>query len=216
MNKRNNHLPDTKQRILDAAEQLFAEHGIAGTSLRTITREADANLAAVHYHFGTKEDLCQAVFARRIGPVNEERLRQLDVIEAGSDVASVEAIVHAFFDPVLQMTRDLEGREGVLPQLIGRFYSEPAELVQDIVRKQFGEVGRRFVAALQRALPQLSPEEVYERFKCVVGTLSYVLTYLHGIEVLPEYSRSRDDAAMFERLCLMAVAGLTASTERAS
>jgi hypothetical protein len=104
----------------------------------------------------------------------------------------------------------------VLPQLIGRFYSEPAELVQDIVRKQFGEVGRRFVAALQRALPQLSPEEVYERFKCVVGTLSYVLTYLHGIEVLPEYSRSRDDAAMFERLCLMAVAGLTASTERAS
>ena len=73
---------NTKDRLLDTAEQLFAQTGIEATSLRTITAEAGANLAAIHYHFGSKETLIQEVFARRVEPVNQERLRQLDELEA--------------------------------------------------------------------------------------------------------------------------------------
>jgi AcrR family transcriptional regulator len=68
---------DTKERILDAAERLFAAHGFAGTSLRAVTKEAGVNLAAVHYHFGTKEDLLRAVLSRIVIPVNRERLEML-------------------------------------------------------------------------------------------------------------------------------------------
>jgi len=73
---------DTKDRILDVAERLFAEHGFANTSLRSITAEAGANLAAVNYHFQSKDALIQAVFARRLGPLNQARLEMLDAAEA--------------------------------------------------------------------------------------------------------------------------------------
>ena len=92
---------DTKARILDAAEALFASSGFAGASLRSITADADANLAAVNYHFGSKDDLIQAVFARRLTPLNEERLRLLDQLEAdaGDGPPDLEAIVRAFLIP---------------------------------------------------------------------------------------------------------------------
>ncbi len=76
---------DTKQRILDTAERLFADRGFAGTSLRAITREADVNQAAVHYHYGSKDELLKAVLNRLIVPMNEERLRLLDEATAAAD-----------------------------------------------------------------------------------------------------------------------------------
>ena len=69
---------DTRDQILDTAERLFAEFVIDGVSIRTITAEAGVNLAAIHYHFGSKEALVREVFVLRIGPLNRERLRLLD------------------------------------------------------------------------------------------------------------------------------------------
>src|ERR1700682_6647964 len=85
----------TKARILDAAEALFMEHGFEATSLRTITAAAGANLAAVNYHFGTKEELFEAVLARRLDPMNQERIDLLDKVEreAGGKPASCEKIL---------------------------------------------------------------------------------------------------------------------------
>ena len=74
--------PDTRDRILDAAERLFAQQGFDLTSLRALTTEADVNLAAVNYHFGSKERLFEAVLARLIAPINAERLARLDALEA--------------------------------------------------------------------------------------------------------------------------------------
>jgi AcrR family transcriptional regulator len=68
---------DTSARILDTAEELFASHGIAATSLRQLTRAANVNLAAVHYHFGSKEALLDAVIERRATAVNHERVAEL-------------------------------------------------------------------------------------------------------------------------------------------
>src|SRR5271166_6534149 len=88
--------PDTKTRILDAAEKLFGEKGFDATSLRDITTEADVNLAAVNYHFQSKESLIEAVILRGAGPVNDRRLAML---EATGPKASVEQIVEAFVGP---------------------------------------------------------------------------------------------------------------------
>ena len=94
---------DTKKSLLDAAEALIAEHGVAGASLRAITTRAGANLAAANYHFGSKKALARAVIARRFGPVNTERLRLLDEAEqaSGDDAVDLETLVRAFVGPVV-------------------------------------------------------------------------------------------------------------------
>src|SRR6186997_3167761 len=98
----------TKPRILDAAEALFMEHGFEATSLRQITTDAGVNLAAVNYHFGSKEELFQAVLTRRLDPMNQERLALLDQLEADAagKPLSCEAIIGAMFIPALKLARD--------------------------------------------------------------------------------------------------------------
>jgi len=97
-------ISDTKERILDAAERLFADHGFPATSMRDITQEAGVNLAAVNYHFGSKEALMIAVLDRSTAPVNRARLEQLDALEAAAGDAPVETeqIVRAFLTPLFE------------------------------------------------------------------------------------------------------------------
>src|SRR5712691_4942148 len=99
---------DTKTRILDAAEQLFMEHGFEATSLRSLTAAAGANLAAVHYHFGSKEELFQAVLTRRLDPMNAERIELLERVERESTgrPPSCEKILFAMLIPALKLARD--------------------------------------------------------------------------------------------------------------
>src|SRR5437762_2911252 len=95
---------DTRSRILDVAEELFGERGLDRVSIRDITRKAKVNLAAINYHFGSKEDLIAAVFERRVVPVNEARLASLDVVEkvVGKKSAKLEALLEAFIRLALQ------------------------------------------------------------------------------------------------------------------
>ena len=117
---------DTHNRLLDAAEHLFAEHGIAATSLRAITSEAPANLASIHYHFGSREALVEAVFARRLEPLNRERCRLLDLEEAAADgPPPVEAIVNAFVAPAMRLAYDPDGGGEHFMCLMGRLYRNP-------------------------------------------------------------------------------------------
>src|SRR5437660_7648714 len=110
----------TKDRILDAAERLLAQHGFEATSLRDITAEADVNLAAVNYHFQSKDALIDAVIARRIEPVNRKRL---DMLAAAGPHASVEQILIAFLQPV--MGADL----AALYPLMARILATPAAFI---------------------------------------------------------------------------------------
>jgi AcrR family transcriptional regulator len=168
---------DTKERILDAAEQLFSAHGFAGTSLRAVTKEAGVNLAAVHYHFGTKEDLLRAVVSRIVVPVNRERLEMLEQVEAaaGNAPPSLERILEAFIAPDLRLIRDLGERGVIITRFLGRSYTEPAEMVQALIREQYEELGQRFMEVAARALPEVPQAELYWRFKLVVGVLTYIL-----------------------------------------
>src|SRR5579871_6634654 len=95
---------DTKQKILDTAERLIADQGYAATSLRHIIGEAGVNLAAVHYHFGSKEDLLDELILRKAASVNAERVALLDRFEAeaGSTPVSVDKVLRAFFQPMIE------------------------------------------------------------------------------------------------------------------
>jgi AcrR family transcriptional regulator len=170
-------MDSTEQRILDAAEALFAEHGFAGTSLRTITARAGVNLAAVNYHFGSKEALLRATLDRIISPVNRERLAMLERAERDADdqPPSITAVLEAFIAPDLRMMRDLGERGALLFRFLGRSHTEPSELVQSLIRAQFMDLGQRFLEAFCRALPALPQAELYWRLHCVVGVMTYLM-----------------------------------------
>src|SRR5512140_1906730 len=95
---------ETRTRILDAAEELFMQHGFEGTSMRLLTGKAGVNLAAVNYHFGSKHALIEAVFRRRLDPMNAARIAELDKLEAdcAGRPSTPEAIIRAFLAPSLR------------------------------------------------------------------------------------------------------------------
>jgi AcrR family transcriptional regulator len=204
---------ETRERLLDAAEQLFGARGFEGTSMRSVTAEAGANLAAVHYHFGSKEELFRAAASRRMGPANGERLRLLDEIEAraGSGALPLEPILDAFFRPVLSMEPRSAGEPSPLRQLAAVVYRERTEVVQPLIADLFGEVARRFVAALGRALPHLCAEEVALRLQFSVGVLIHVTSGHLADVAQPEMpALARDDEALLPAMIAFAAAGLRA------
>jgi AcrR family transcriptional regulator len=167
----------TKERLLDAAERLFADHGIDGTSLRLLTQEAGANLAAVHYHFGSKEALIDRVFSRRLSPLNRERLSLLDAVEEGARRRRprLEEVLQAFLLPALRLSRDLSGGGRHFIRLMGRMLAEPGPHLEQLIETQFREVIERFLAALGRALPRLSRAELFWRFHFVAGAMVHTI-----------------------------------------
>ena len=98
----------TKERILGAAEELFAQHGFAGTSLRQVTSRADVNIAAVNYHFGSKENLVNEVFRRRMDDMTAARLSLLEKALAERP-GQLEPILAAFVEPALALAQDRHG-----------------------------------------------------------------------------------------------------------
>jgi len=146
---------DTKEQILDAAEKLIADRGIDAVSLRAITAAADVNLAAVHYHFGSKEALVARVFARRIEPINAERIRLLDEAaeRAGDGPLPVEDVLYSLFAPSIRILAEHE-RGPLFMRVCGRIYAEQAEYLNQFFEEQFAELVGRIRAAMQRALPE--------------------------------------------------------------
>ena len=168
-------MSDTKGKILDTAERLFAERGFGATSLRSIIGEAGVNLAAVHYHFHSKEALLDAVLLRRLEPVNRERLGLLDQCEAaaGEGPPDLEAVLVALIAPPLRLRH--EPAYSTFMKLMGRILAE-SDL--GTIRKHFGPTIERFTKALQRALPDLPREELLWRAHFSVGCMAHTL--LHG------------------------------------
>lgn len=163
---------DTRQALLDAAEALFADEGYAATSLRQLTARANANLAAVNYHFGSKEDLARAVLAHRAGPINAERLRLLEALEASPEPPTAREVLRAFVQPVMQ-----QGTRRETCRMFGRMLAEQPPFLREFLREQFSALGRRFVAALGRALPELAPEEIWWRLHFTLGALVHTLQH---------------------------------------
>ncbi|NNE43752.1 MAG: TetR/AcrR family transcriptional regulator [Gemmatimonadetes bacterium] len=167
--------PDTRTRLLDAAEQAFGERGISATSLRQITAAAGANIAAVNYHFGSKSGLVEAVFERRIRPLGEERHRRLRaVLEAAGDRApTVEGILTAFLAPVQQVVENPSRGGRQFLQLMARANLESSDEIHEIIFAQFKDSGMEFLNAFERALPELTRTEIFVRFRFCLGAMLF-------------------------------------------
>jgi AcrR family transcriptional regulator len=162
---------DTKEKILDTAERLFGEQGYGATSLRHIIAEAGVNLASVHYHFGSKEELLDAVVMRKIAPINRERLALLDEAEAAAagGLVPIDKFLEAFLRPALMRA----GKDPEFCKLMGRLHGEG--LIARVVANNFQEIAVRFLGGMRRALPELSDEEAAWRIHFMVGAMAQTL-----------------------------------------
>jgi AcrR family transcriptional regulator len=165
---------ETKEQIITVAERLFAENGFAGTTLRNVVNEAGVNLAAVHYHFGSKEELFRAVVARFARPVVAQELRLLSELKAGTELPSVEEILTAILQPSLEILSEDEGTRLVRAKFMGRCRTEP-EPIQSIANKEFAAATEAFLDLLQRVLPEQSRSQLWWKFDLVIATLIRVL-----------------------------------------
>jgi AcrR family transcriptional regulator len=181
-------MTDTKEKILDTAERLIGEQGYAATSLRHIIAQAGVNLAAVHYHFGSKEGLLDAVVARKAAPVNEARLAWLERVEAeaGNGPLEVEKVLESFFLPTVEVA----SRNPGFVRLMGQMLAEG--MMPRIVEKHFQSTGLRFVAALRRAVPELPQEELMWRVHFMVGAMAHTMCRA------PIFQQLAGDVADFE------------------
>ena len=207
---------DTKQRILDVAEEMFADQGVAGTSLRSIIAAAEVNLAAVHYHFRSKESLLEAVIIRRLEPLNRERLDLLGEYErrAGKSGPAVEEVLHAFVMPAVRLIHN--SAEGCLfGKLLGRLHWESRSSFAGIARKHFGPLFERFEKALHRALPGLPAEELFWRMHFTVGAMAHTLTSSDTLEVMSGgLCKSSDAETAIPQLIDFLAAGFRAPAAR--
>lgn len=199
----------TKAKILDTAEKLFGDNGFDATSLRDITTEAQVNLAAVNYHFHSKESLIDAVIARRMAPLTRRRLEMLDA--AGPNPA-LEQVIEAFVSPLM------EAPQLHSLHLIGRVFASPDQFVVRVFEKHILPVVRRFSEALATAAPHLTAEERYWRMQFMAGSMAHLLA-LWGI--LPMMSggliQKMDQNELIPRLVAFLAAGFRApSTATAS
>jgi AcrR family transcriptional regulator len=212
--------PETKDRILAAAEALFMEQGYAATSLRAITTKAKVNLAAVNYHFGSKDALIRAVFDRRLGPLNQARVDHLDRLEteARGRPLSAEKILEAMITPVVQLARDPLKRGAVFLRLLGRALSEPADSMKDVLPFHYRDVVLRFKVALARALPQVPEEELVWRMHFTFGAMAYALAGNDALQLIAtcEVDGAEDPEAIIRRLVPFLSAGLKASLPAAA
>lgn len=189
---------DTKTRILDAAEALFVIGGFDALSMRQITTSAQVNLAAVNYHFGSKDSLIHAVLARQLDTLNTARLAMLDKLEAAmGDQLLCEHVMVAMFLPAVRISRSDAPHASRYLQFLGRAYTDPSPVVRDFIDTHYLETLGRFFLAFQRTLPQLTVEDLAFRLHFAMGALSGVLAGGDTQRLLHEFTRGQGEHESF-------------------
>jgi AcrR family transcriptional regulator len=207
---------DTRERLLDAAERLFAERGFEGASMRALARIAGASLSSTNYHFGTKEALLEAVLRRRAGPLNLIRLERLENAEraAGDDAVPLAAILDAFVRPLFEVRAASNRRETRPAWVAARLFFDPAPLVSRFRSELLRDVDARFLAALERTLPQRERYEIEIAYQLTNG----LLVHFAAGHVAPSDSDREQDGtndAVLRGLIAYAGAGLGSLEEGA-
>ncbi len=201
-------LKETLERVLIAAEALFAENGYDGTTLRQITQRANVNLAAVNYHHGDKESLYLEIIRRRLQPINESRLKNLAAAELGAEGSPVplDVLVEIMARPLFELYADADHGGRHAARLIGRSLVEPLPFMTKFLAAEFQPVMSRFGQALRRHAPALPPEDFLWRLSFVVGAMLHALATLHRMKDLTRgICRDNDQVAARARFVQFAV-----------
>ena len=174
----------TKERLLVAAGELFADRGFDTVSLRMITDRANVNLASVNYHFGSKEELIGAVVDDIVRPVNERRLSLLSLIDYTKQ-DPIRKIINSFIDPVFDLS-DSGNDDNKYYKLISRCIASRDDRVSSIIIKQFPEVLARFVSALTKALPSIDSNSAHLKIMFMAGALAHSLFHYENLLLISE------------------------------
>ncbi|MGH8145226.1 MAG: TetR/AcrR family transcriptional regulator [Rhodanobacteraceae bacterium] len=198
----------TRQRILGAAEELFAERGFAGASLRQVTAAASVNLAAVNYHFGSKDNLIEEVFRRRLDELSQQRLERLNQVNVTAD-ATLEMLLDAFITPALELSLDRKGG-AIFMRVLARAFAEQNGSLRTFLSDNYGHVLKEFAAAFARLLPNLDKDELYWRLDIAVGALTYAMADFGMIQRRKGESERAHREQMARHLIHFTAAGLRA------
>ena len=202
---------DTKTKIIKAAEELFAIDGFHLTSLRTITAKAGVNLAAVNYHFGSKEALLEAIFDFYLTPLNDIRLQRMDDVAAQAEESGrgpgVEEVLRCFIEPTLAMLHQKSGASH-FRMLVGRSLSDPDQTVRQLFWGRVSAVLERLQGLLCQALPHRPQESVAWNLRFALGALSHTLTLQHQGPLLGSFDKSTSIDDVIEMLTHFMVKGI--------
>lgn len=168
----------TRARLLAAAEALFAEKGCHATSVRDLAAKSGVNLAAVCYHFGSKERLLVEALARQIRPLNQRRLAALEVVLSASQRPSLAAVLDAFARTMVEEVMVDSGLGQRLHRLLSRAFAEADEVAKACFQEELLPVARRFLAAIELARPELTPEQAALGMAFYAGCTIHILRWL--------------------------------------
>ena len=163
----------TRQRLMEATRSLLAEHGEDGVTLRAITHAAGANVAAVSYHFGSKEALCRATCEEAVSQLIEEQIQGLR--ELGDD-ASLEEIAAAWARPVIRAVSEPPGEEQCLLRIVARLVADPPDDMRDWMTAAIARADAELLRLLGGALPGVSDDELRIRMECAAGIFHFIAT----------------------------------------
>jgi len=166
----------TKNKILDAAEQLFADKGFNGTSLREITGVAGVNLAAVNYHFGSKKELIKAVMSRYMDELSPELESALSLLCQAEEKPSLHEVFSAFVEPLLSLSNFRDNGTSNFLQLLGRGYTDSQGFLRWFLTTQYPNVFTHFTQAVYKAYPELTTEEMFWRLHFTMGTVVFAMS----------------------------------------
>jgi AcrR family transcriptional regulator len=207
----------TKKSILDSAEKLFAREGFYATSLRMLTREAGVNLAAVNYHFGSKEELIKAVIERRILPLNKIRLERMQNIKDNAGAVGyppdIREILLAFFEPTFEFRKSGRGAQDFI-SLIGRAFSDQRHTVREIFLNMVEPVFQLLFELLCDALPSLPKNIVYLRLNFMLGAMAHSMNMSQMCQLIPDGLNLKvDSSTLVEQFIMFTATGLEALYE---
>lgn len=178
MNKREKTAPDTKEKILDAAEAIFASKSFRGTTMRAITGKADVNLAAVNYHFGSKQALLEEVIKRRIIPLNRIRRERLEEVRNSARnkkcTPDIKDVMYAFIEPTLQFKDSGPGAKNFFT-FIGRSFTDPDDTVRQVFMRFIKPIFQLLFETTSSALPHLPREQIFWRLMFSMGSLFHTI-----------------------------------------
>ncbi|WP_419536103.1 TetR/AcrR family transcriptional regulator [Endozoicomonas sp.] len=204
----------TVDRILDAAEKLFAEHGFAETSLRSITSKAGVNLAAVNYHFGSKKALIQAVFSRFLDPFVSKLSKALVKYQDNNDAIDLEEILHLLVDQIMVVEPRSPEDLSVCMRLIGLAYTQGQGHLKKYLREVYGDVFQAYLQLLVKACPNLPMGDLFWRVYFILGSAVFTLSGANALRAIAEsdYGVNYELEEIMRKMVPFMAAGLRAHT----
>ena len=199
----------TKQRILSAAESLFASQGFTHTSTRMITQQAGVNLAAVNYHFGSKKNLIQAVlrnYFESVIPNLDAKIDQLEKVEQPEIIDIISCVI----TPLIAMDKDKPHSASVFIQLLGRGYSDSQGHLRSFILGNYGDTIARLMSLFRRSVSDVSEQELFWRLHFALGSFVFSMASSNALVEIAQadFNQYPDTEAIIERLALFVASGI--------